>query len=111
MLPFSIVPYAAHGWRTAHIIAMEVVGVICIPIFACWERYFAPVTFIPYQYLANRNIIGAGLLYCLMFISIFCWDTYYQSYLLVVHRQSITAAGYILNCFSLASFFFSPLFG
>ncbi|KAF9873926.1 siderophore iron transporter mirb [Colletotrichum karsti] len=111
MLPFSIVVYAAHGWKSAHIIAMEVVGVICIPLFVCWEKYLAPVTFIPYKYLANRNLVGAGLLYGLMFVSIFCWDTYYQSYLLVVHRLNITHAGYVLNCFSLASSFFGPLFG
>ncbi|TDZ30271.1 MFS siderochrome iron transporter 1 [Colletotrichum spinosum] len=111
MLPFSIVAYAANGWNSAHIIAMEVIGVLCIPAFYVWEKYFAPATFIPYHYLKNRSILGSGLLYGIMFLSIFCWDTYYQSYLMVVHRQSITTSGYILNSFSLASAFFGPLFG
>nr|XP_036583951.1 siderophore iron transporter mirb [Colletotrichum truncatum]KAF6793210.1 siderophore iron transporter mirb [Colletotrichum truncatum] len=111
MLPFSIVPYAAHGWKSAHIIAMEVIGVLCIPAFYVWEKYITPVTFIPYHYLSNRSILGSCLLYGIMFLSIFCWDTYYQSYLLVVHYQNITHAGYILNSFSLASSFFGPLFG
>lgn len=39
------------------------------------------------------------------------WDTYYFSYLQVVHRQSITHAGYILNSFSLMSSFISPFIG
>ncbi|KAE9574778.1 MFS siderochrome iron transporter 1 [Colletotrichum fructicola] len=111
MLPFNIVSYAAHGWKSAHIIAMLVLGILCVPAFYVWEKYLTPKSFIAWEYLRNRNIIGAGLLYGLMFLSIFCWDTYYQSYLLVVHRQSITNAGYILNCFSLASSFFGPLFG
>lgn len=40
-----------------------------------------------------------------------CWDAYYYSYLQVVHRQSITNAGYILNSFSLMSSFIAPLVG
>lgn len=40
-----------------------------------------------------------------------CWDTYYYSYLQVVNQQSITAAGYILNAFSLMSAFIGPFVG
>ncbi|KAF6807414.1 siderophore iron transporter mirb [Colletotrichum sojae] len=111
MVPFSIVAYAANGWKTPYIIAMEVVGVVCVPLFYVWERYITPKTLIPYKYLQDRSIVGGCLLYFLMFASIFCWDTYYQSYLMVVHRLSISHAGYVLNCFSLASSFFGPLFG
>jgi hypothetical protein len=39
------------------------------------------------------------------------WDAYYSSYLQVVHNQSITHAGYILNSFSLTSAFISPFIG
>ncbi|KAI3545198.1 siderophore iron transporter mirB [Colletotrichum abscissum] len=111
MLPFNIVSYAPNGWKTGYIIAMEVVGVVLIPIIYIWEKYLAPVSFIDYKYLKEPTLIGAFLLYGIMFISIFTWDTYYQSYLLVVHRQSITYAGYILNAFSLTSSFFGPIFG
>lgn len=40
-----------------------------------------------------------------------CWDTYYYSYLQVVHRQSIANSGYILNAFSLMSSFIGPFIG
>merc|ERR1711964_291365 len=46
-----------------------------------------------------------------MFASIFCWDTYYYSYLQVVHDQNIRNSGYILNAFSLTSSFISPFIG
>ncbi|OLN96236.1 Siderophore iron transporter mirB 4 [Colletotrichum chlorophyti] len=111
MLPFSIVPYSPNGWKTPYIIAMEVTGVVLIPLVYIWERNFAKVQFIPYKYLKERTLVGSCLLYGIMFASIFTWDTYYQSYLMVVHRQDITTAGYILNSFSLASAFFGPLFG
>lgn len=40
-----------------------------------------------------------------------CWDTYYSSYLQVVHRLSIANSGYILNSYSLMSSFLSPFVG
>ncbi|KAJ0160147.1 Siderophore iron transporter mirB [Colletotrichum tanaceti] len=111
LLPFSIISYAPNGWKSGHIIAMLVISVLCVPALYIWEKKFTPVPFIKYKYLKERTIIGSCLLYGIMFLSIFTWDAYYQSYLLVVHRQSITHAGYILNAFSLTSSFFGPLYG
>ncbi|EFY87939.1 siderophore iron transporter mirB [Metarhizium acridum CQMa 102] len=111
LLPFQLVNTASDGWRTGYVIAMIVVGVVLLALFAIWEKYFAPVQYFPWAYLKDRTILGACLLYGFMFLSIFCWDTYYQSYLEVVHFQSITDSGYILNSFSLASSFISPLIG
>lgn len=109
VLPFSLVSYAPNGWKTGYIIAMVVLGILLFPVFYVWEKYYAPVQFMPWEYLKDRTIMGACLLYGVMFISVFCWNGYYYSYLLVVHRQSITHAGYILNAFSLTSSVFSPL--
>lgn len=70
MVPFSIVAYASDGWKTPYIIAMEVVGVVCVPLFYVWERYFTPKTLIPYKYLQDRSIVGGCMLYFFMFASI-----------------------------------------
>lgn len=40
-----------------------------------------------------------------------CWDAYYSSYLQVVHRQSVTLSGYVMNSFSLASAIIGPFVG
>lgn len=40
-----------------------------------------------------------------------CWDTYYYSYLQVVHGLTITTSGYVLNSFSLMSSFLGPFIG
>lgn len=108
LLPFSLVAYAPNGWKTGYIIAMIVLGILFFPVFAAWEKYWAPVQFMPWVYLKNGTIIGSSLLYGVMFLSCFVWNAYFNSYLQVVHRQSITHAGYILNAFSLTSAALSP---
>lgn len=39
------------------------------------------------------------------------WNAYFGSYLQVVNRLTITTAGYVLNCYTLTSAIFSPIFG
>lgn len=109
MLPFSLSSYAPNGWSTGYIIAMIVIGFLLFPAFAFWEAKLAPVQFMPWKYLRDPTILGSCMLYGVMFLSIFVWNAYFQSYLLVVHRQSVVHAGYILNSFSLTSSIFSPL--
>ncbi|KAL2866064.1 major facilitator superfamily domain-containing protein [Aspergillus lucknowensis] len=111
LLPFSIASYAPKGWASGYIIAMEVLGVACLPAFYVWERYFAPVQFLPWKYLKDATIVGSCMLYGVMFASTFAWNSYFSSYLQVVHRLDITTANYVLNAFSLTSFIFSPIFG
>lgn len=40
-----------------------------------------------------------------------CWDTYYFSYLQVVHNLSISVAGYTLNAYALTSTILAPFIG
>lgn len=47
----------------------------------------------------------------LLMMATSCWDTYYSSYLQVVHNLSISHSGYILNSYSLISSFLSPFVG
>ncbi|KAI1426816.1 siderochrome-iron transporter MirB [Xylaria sp. FL1777] len=111
LLPFSLSSYAPNGWGTGYIIAMIVLGVVLLAAFVLWEKYLAPVQYFPFKFLKDRTILGACGLYGFMFISIYCWDAYYQSYLQVVHDESITISGYILNAFSLTSAFIAPFVG
>ncbi|KAF2687176.1 MFS general substrate transporter [Lentithecium fluviatile CBS 122367] len=111
MLPFTLVNYAPNGWKTGYIIAMVVLGILLFPTFVVYEIYVAPVQFLPWKYLKQGTIIGSCFLYGVMFLSVFCWNAYFGSYLQVVHRQTITNANYILNSFSLTSSVFGPLIG
>ncbi|CAG7930650.1 unnamed protein product [Penicillium olsonii] len=111
LIPFNIASYAPKGWASGYIIAMEVLGVFCVPAFYVWERYYSPVQFLPWKYLKEPTIIGSCMLYAVMFLSVFCWNSYFGSYLQVVHRLDIVTANYVLNTLSLTSFIFSPIFG
>ncbi|KAJ5799105.1 uncharacterized protein N7518_001173 [Penicillium psychrosexuale] len=111
LIPFSIASYGPKGWASGYIIAMEVLGVACVPAFYIWERYCSPVQFLPWKYLKEPTMIGSCMLYGVMFVSCFTWNSYFGSYLQVVNRLDITTANYVLNAFSLTSFIFSPIFG
>ncbi|KAJ2986482.1 hypothetical protein NUW58_g3300 [Xylaria curta] len=111
LLPFSLNAYAPNGWATGYIIALIVLGVGLLAAFVLWEKYGAPVQYFPFKYLKDRTILGACGLYGAMFASIYCWDAYYQSYLQVVHDESITTSGYIVNTFALTSAFVGPFVG
>ena len=69
LLPFSLVTYAPHGWRTGYIIAMLVIGILCLPAFYFWEALWAPVKMLPWKYLKERTIVGSCFLYAIMFVS------------------------------------------
>ncbi|KAK2031990.1 major facilitator superfamily transporter [Colletotrichum zoysiae] len=111
LLPFSLASGIPGQWGSPTIICLIVFGVICLALFTAWERFFAKVSLFPYRFLKDRTVLGACLAYGIMFMSIFCWDSYYQSYLMVAHNQDITSSGYILNTFSLTSAIISPFVG
>lgn len=103
LLPFTIAGSAADGWSQGYIIAMLVLGVVCLVAFALAQRFVAPVPFIPWDILVSRTVIGACLLDVTYQISYYCWDDYYTSYLQVVYGTSIALAGYIGNIFNVVS--------
>lgn len=70
LVPLNIAKTAPNGWATGYIIAMLVIGVVCLGLFAVWEKYFAKVCFFPFHYLTDRTILGACLLSFFLNISI-----------------------------------------
>lgn len=68
LLPLTIAATTLSKWHTPYIIAMLVVGVVLLALFAIWERYFAPVTFVPFRYLKDRTVLGA----CVLSGTLFC---------------------------------------
>lgn len=70
LTPLNIATRAPNGWATGYIIAMIVVGVVCLTLFAVWEKWFAKVPYIPFRYLKDRTILGACLLSAFLNMSI-----------------------------------------
>ncbi|KAJ4986757.1 siderophore iron transporter mirb [Stagonosporopsis vannaccii] len=107
LLPFNLFTLQAKGWDSPMLICFLVFGIILLIGFGVWEKYFAPVTFIPWHLLRDRTVAGACLLSFTLFFSSMCWGMYYSSILQVVNDLSVTRASYIMSINQVVGFFFA----
>ncbi|KAF7554640.1 hypothetical protein G7Z17_g2785 [Cylindrodendrum hubeiense] len=111
LLPMSIYSRQPEGWRSPMIIAMGIVGGLLIIGFVIWERFFAPVTFIPYTLLADRTVFFGGIMFTFVFWNSAIWGSYFTSMLLVVWNTGVTQATYISNIYRVGSCFSALVIG
>jgi len=111
LLPFSLYSYQSQGWKSPMILSMLIIGFFTFIGFVLYEKYMAPVTFIPYSLLLDRTVIGACTLAAVLFIEFYIWNSYFYSFLIVVNNLSVTEATYVSNTYSVGSCFFSLLVG
>ncbi|KAJ3464739.1 hypothetical protein MRS44_009525 [Fusarium solani] len=103
LLPFSLAGYQEHKWKEPSVIAMLVIGCLCIIAFPFFEKYIAPKSFIPFELFKNRTVLAACLLGGNMWISFYCYKLQFSSYLQVVYNLSVSKAGYITNIYNIVS--------
>lgn len=103
LLPFNLYTLQPLGWRSPLIICLLVFGTFLIVAFVLWERFLAPVTFIPFSLLLDRNMAGACVLGAVLFISYYCWTSLFSSFLQVVNNLSVTEASYVVQIYGLGS--------
>ncbi|GJD03656.1 siderophore iron transporter mirB [Colletotrichum higginsianum] len=111
LLPFSLVSYTAKKWAAGHIIAMIILGIFCLVLFGFWERKYASTPLVPWINLKDRTILGSAAVAGIISLSFSSWDSYFSSYLQVVHRQSLAQAGFIGNIYTIASCTWGPIVG
>lgn len=111
LLPFSLYSYQADGWKSSMIICMLVFGFVLLCAFAAWEKWGAPKTFIPFELLSDRTVLGACVLAASLFVSFYIWDSYFPSFLQVVNGLSVTEASYVVNIYSIGSCFWALVVG
>jgi MFS family permease len=113
LLPFNIYTLQSEGWRSSLIICFLVFGFLLMLAFVAWERFFAPVKFLPFSYLSDRQVLGACSLGFTLFVSQSCWGprSFFSSFLMVVNDQSVTTASYITNSYQVAITVFSLVAG
>jgi MFS family permease len=111
LLPFNLYALQADGWQSPLIIGLLVFGIALIVSFVLWERFCARVTFIPYSLLLDRNMVGSCILGAVLFISYFCWNSFFSSSLQVVNNLSVTEASYIVQIYGLGSSLFAIIAG
>jgi len=103
LLPFNLYTLQEKGWRAPLIICLLVFGIVLMIAFAVWERFLAPVTFIPYSLLLDRTVLGACILAATLFVSFYCWNSFFSSFLQVVNDLSVTDASYVVQVYTVGS--------
>lgn len=103
LLPFSLYSYQAEGWESPMVVGMIVAGVVLIVLFALFEKFVAPVQFLPFHLLRDRTILGANVLAAALFVSFYVWDSYFNSFLQVVPGLTIIETSYVDNIYSIGS--------
>ncbi|KAK9422940.1 hypothetical protein SUNI508_04607 [Seiridium unicorne] len=111
LLPMNIYSYQADGWRSPMIIAMIVVGGLLVIAFVLYEKFWAPVNFIPMHLLGDRTVLSAGIMLVFVFFNSAIWGSYFNSMLLVAWNQSLTKATYISNIYRVGSCFSALILG
>ena len=103
LLPFNLYTLQAKQWHSALIICLLVFGIVLMIAFAVWERFLAPVTFIPYSLLLDRTVFGACILSFALFMSYYCWTSYFSSFLQVVNNLSVSHASYVVQTYTVGT--------
>ncbi|KIW20024.1 hypothetical protein PV08_00599 [Exophiala spinifera] len=103
LLSFDLYTLQARGWDSALVISMLAVGVSLIVAFGVWERFFAPITLLPWTLLLDRTALGACVLSAIVFVSYYCWASFLSSFLQVVNGLSVTHASYVQQTYTVCS--------
>ncbi|KAJ6785057.1 hypothetical protein PWT90_05240 [Aphanocladium album] len=111
LLPFSLYSYQPQQWRAPIIICFLIFGVLLLIAFCIWEKFFAPVTFIPYKLLMDRTVFFGGIMFSFVFANSAIWGSYFTSMLLVVWNLGIDETTWVNNIYRIGSCFASIWLG
>ena len=111
LLPFSIWSYQAEQWKSTMIICMIIFGGVLLIVFALYEKYLAPVTFIPFELLTDRTVLFGAVYFFFIFFGSAIWSSYFFSMCQVVYGLNITEASYVSNIYRVGSCFFALIVG
>ncbi|KAJ4294185.1 hypothetical protein N0V90_007875 [Kalmusia sp. IMI 367209] len=111
LLAFNIYSYQADTWKSPMIICFIIFGALLIISFGLWEKYGAPVTFVPWHLLKNRTVIFTYTMAASLYMAWYVWDSYLYSALIVLFNQPIIYAGYINQTYTMGSCTCSLIYG
>lgn len=104
LLPFSLYSYQANEWRSPMIICMMVFGLLLLVSFVLYERYVAPVTFIPFHLLMGRTVFLTSIMFMFIYFNSNLRGSYFSSMLQVVWELNVAEAGYVNSAHRVTQF-------
>lgn len=111
LLPFNLASYGLQAYKAPAFIAMVVIGLLLFPVFYIWERYLTRVHFIRWELFRSRTVTGACGLAAVLYFSFYCWDLYYQNFVMVVYDLDVGMAGYMAEIYNVGSTLWGVIFG
>ncbi|KAF2449008.1 siderophore iron transporter mirB [Karstenula rhodostoma CBS 690.94] len=111
LLAFNLYSLQKDTWKSPLIICFIIFGFLLIVAFGVWEKWGAPVTFVPWHLLKNRTVIFTYTMAFTLYIGWYVWDSYLYSMLVVVFNQPVLYAGYINNTYTMGSCTCSLIYG
>ncbi|OAX34932.1 MFS general substrate transporter [Rhizopogon vinicolor AM-OR11-026] len=111
LLPLTISQNAKGQWKNASIVAMLVVGVGFLVLFAIWDLRFARRPVIAPRFVRNRSVVCSALIGFFDFMSYYLTYTYLYSFVLVVKPWSLVNATYFIQTQSVALTLFGIIAG
>lgn len=111
LLPFNLASYGLAAYSEPKFIVMVVIGILLFPAFYVWERYFTHTHFLRWQLFKNRTVTGACGLAAVLFFSFYCWNLYFQYFVMVVYDLNVAMAGYMGEIYNVGSTFWGVVFG
>lgn len=111
LLPFSLYSYQTDKWESPMIICMLVFGCLLLVGFVMYERFVAPVTFIPFHLLMDRTVFSAGLMFMFVFFNNRVWGAFFGSQIQVVWNLDVSSASYVTSTRRVGQCLFAVLIG
>ncbi|KAI0337328.1 drug:h+ antiporter [Trametopsis cervina] len=111
LLPLTLSQTVSRGWHDPSIIAMLVVGLVLMFVFALWDMRFATRPILPGRFLRNRAFIAAAWIGFFDFISFYLTNTYLYSFVLVVKPWSLINLTYFTSTQTIALTVFGIMAG
>ncbi|PGH13235.1 siderophore iron transporter mirC [Helicocarpus griseus UAMH5409] len=106
LIPLTLAANAKGSWKNGSIIAMIVVGCVCLVVFPFWEtsKRLAPHPLLGLHLLKQRTALAGCALAFFYFMAFYCSvQPYLYSYLQVVQGQTVTTAGRVTQTFAFTS--------
>lgn len=101
-------------WRTPFIIAFLVVGGVLLIAFVLYERFLAPVNFLPWSLLRYPTVIFTYVMVASLYTPFSIWastTSYLNQMFQLNFNLSITESTYLGNTYTIGSCFWSIVFG
>ncbi|RVD85583.1 uncharacterized protein DFL_003901 [Arthrobotrys flagrans] len=106
LIPLTLGAGATGKWKNPSLIAMMVVGGVCLIAFPFFEmsKKLAPSPLLSLRLLKNRTVLAGTLIAVFYFMAFYqSVFPYFYSYLVVANEQSVVSAGRIVLTFSFTS--------